>query len=212
MHPTHPVMVTVGDDQKLMIWDTQNNVLLLVRNLGMSPSAVKFSPDGELLVIGYQVSMVMVLDSKMQRNPLGKASERYLLPSLDILMSIKDKETKTAVLSIEFSAKGDMLAISYDNAKNQKDVFDSKLGKEGSFISVYMNKASHKTSQFRGSEKNLYVKYTDIRCPSIYESYNTDTDAFGVSVYFMTFSEDGDFLLIYYQLVNNQQTRINNDP
>jgi hypothetical protein len=145
----------------------------------------------------------MVLDSKLSRNPLGKVNERYQLPSLDILMSIKDKETKTAVLSIEFSGRGDLLAISYDNAKNQKDVFDSKIEKEGSFISVYMNKAS-KSTKFRSGEKNLYIKYTDIRCPSIYESYNTDTDAFGVSVYFMTFSEDGGYLLIYYQLVNNQ--------
>jgi hypothetical protein len=49
---------------------------------------------------------------------MGKMSERYQLPTLDILMSIKDKDTKTPVLSIEFSAKGDMIAISYDNAKS----------------------------------------------------------------------------------------------
>lgn len=60
----------------------------------------------------------MILDSKMQKNTMGKITDRYQLPSLDILMSIKDKDTKTPVLSIEFSAKGDMLAISYDNAKS----------------------------------------------------------------------------------------------
>jgi polygalacturonase len=103
-------------------------------------------------------------------------------------MSIKDKDTKTPVLSIEFSAKGDMLAISYDNAKSQKDAFDSKLEKEGSFISVFVTRASHKTSKFRTSDKNLFIKYHDIKSPSIYESYHTDTDSFGVSVYFMTFS------------------------
>ena len=134
----------------------------------------------------------------MQKNTMGKMSERYQLPSLDILMNMKDKDTKTPVLSIEFSSRGDMLAISYDNAKSQKDVFDSKLEKEGSFISVYVNRASHKTSKFRASDKNLYIKYTDIRCPSIYESYHTDTDAFGISAYFMTFSGDGNYLLIYY--------------
>jgi len=36
-----------------MIWDTENNSVLMVRNLGMTPSAIKFSPDGELLVIGF---------------------------------------------------------------------------------------------------------------------------------------------------------------
>lgn len=49
---------------------------------------------------------------------MGKVSERYLLPSLDIIMNIKDKEMKTPVLNIEFSHKGDMLAISYDNARS----------------------------------------------------------------------------------------------
>lgn len=134
---------------------------------------------------------------------MGKLSERYELPSLELLMSIKDKELKTPVLNIEFSLKGDMLAISYDNAKSQKDVFDSKLEKEGSFISVWVSRGSRKTSQFRAADKNLYLKYTDIRCPSVYESYQTDSDTYGVSAYFMTFSKDGNFLLIYYQLVNN---------
>lgn len=57
---------------------------------------------------------------------MGKVSERYQLPSLEILMNIKDKDTKTPVLNIEFSHKGDMFAISYDNSRSMKDVFDSK--------------------------------------------------------------------------------------
>jgi len=63
------------------------------------------------------------------------------LPSLDTLISIKDKDNKSAVLNIEFSGKGEMLAISYDNSKSQKDMFDSKLEKEGSFISVFTSRA-----------------------------------------------------------------------
>lgn len=101
-------------------------------------------------------------------------------------MSIKDKDTKTPVLNIEFSTKGDLLAISYDNAKSQKDVFDSKLEKEQSFVSVYMNRASHKTLKYRSTDKNLYIKFTDIRSPSIQESYHSDNDSFGISAYFMT--------------------------
>lgn len=42
----------------------------------------------------------------------GNNSE-YVKPSLDFLMSIKEKENKTPVLSIEFSSKGKILAISY---------------------------------------------------------------------------------------------------
>jgi len=117
----------------------------------MTPTAIKFSPDGDLLVVGFQTSLVFVLDSKMQKNTMGKITDRYQLPTLDILLPIKDKETKTPVLSVEFSAKGDMLAISYDSAKSLKDAFDSKLEKEGSVVSVYVTKASHKTQKFRAT-------------------------------------------------------------
>jgi hypothetical protein len=55
-------------------------------------------------------------------------------------MNIKDKDNKTPVLSVEFSVKGDLLAISYDNARGNKNVFDSKMEKEQSFISVYKNR------------------------------------------------------------------------
>jgi hypothetical protein len=104
----------------------------------------------------------------MQRNTTGKVgSERYQLPTLDIVMNIKDKDTKTPVLSVEFSGRGDLLAISYDNAKSQRDVFDSKLEKEQSFISVYINRASHKTSKYRTTDKNLYIKFLDIRSPGV---------------------------------------------
>ena len=72
------------------------------------------------------------------------------------MMSIKDNNTKSPVLNIEFSSKGDILAISYDNSRSGKDLFDSK--QEGSFISVYVTRASHKTSKFRTADKNLYLK------------------------------------------------------
>lgn len=110
----------------------------------MVPTAIKFSPDGDLLVIGHQNSHLLVLDSKMQKNTMGKITDRYQLPTLELLMSIKDKETKAPVLSVEFSAKGDMLAISYDSSKSQKEAFDSKSEKEGSVVAVYVSKASHK--------------------------------------------------------------------
>ena len=53
MHPTYPIMVSVGEDQNLIIWNTEDNILLFVKSLGMTPTAIKFSPDGDLLVIGF---------------------------------------------------------------------------------------------------------------------------------------------------------------
>lgn len=46
-------MASIGEDQKMILWDTENNSLLMVRNLGMNPTAIKFSPDGDFLVIGF---------------------------------------------------------------------------------------------------------------------------------------------------------------
>jgi hypothetical protein len=37
----------------MILWDTESNSLLMIRNLGMSPTAIKFSPDGDFLVIGF---------------------------------------------------------------------------------------------------------------------------------------------------------------
>jgi hypothetical protein len=46
-------------------------------------------------------------------------SEKYEQPTLKLLDGeIRDKTSPgTAVLNIEFSAKGEMLAVSYDNAR-----------------------------------------------------------------------------------------------
>lgn len=81
-----------------------------------------------------------------------------------------------------------MLAVSYDNAR-QKEL-EGKMEKEGSYITIYQNKASFKTNKPKGQDKNLYTKYLDIRCPSVYESYRTESNAYGCAVYFMTFSSD----------------------
>ena len=42
------------------------------------------------------------------------------------------------------------------------------------------------------------MNYTDIRCPSVYDTYRADSNVYGSAVYYMTFSEDEDYLLIYY--------------
>ena len=97
-------------------------------------------------------------------------------------MTVKEKENKTPILSIEFSSKGKILAISYgllnlklDTARTNKDLLDSKLDKEIAYISIFMNRASHQSSLYRTNEKNIYIKYTDIKIPSVYETYQTDS-------------------------------------
>lgn len=67
-------------------------------------------------------------------------------------------------------------------------------------------------SKFQFQDKSLYSKFTDIKNPSIYENYVTDQSQYGVGVHFMVFSNDENYLLLYYQLIDNQHLRINNDP
>lgn len=80
-----------------------------------------------------------------------------------------------------------MLAVSYDNARQQKEL-EGKYEKEGSYIKIYSNRASHKNTKPRGQDKHLYSPYIDIRCPSTYESYKTDSNVYGCAAHFMTFS------------------------
>lgn len=98
------------------------------------------------------------------------------------------------------------MAASYDNSRQSKES-ESKFEKEGSFIHIFRSK------QRPGGKKESanYQRHIEIKCPSLYESYSTDSNAYGCAVYFMTFSKNDDYLLIYYQLVDNYLVRINHD-
>ena len=66
------------------------------------------------------------------------------MPSLNLLTNIKDNSAKTPVLNMEFSTKGEMLAVSYDNARSSKE-FEGRLEKEGSYITIFTNKSSYRS-------------------------------------------------------------------
>jgi hypothetical protein len=112
-------------------------------------------------------------------------------------MTYKEKDQKTAILNIEFSQTGDMLAVSFDNTKSGNKE-QGEMEKEGSYITVFSSKSNQKFGKL-ANDQNIYMKILDIRCPSVYESYKTDVNSYGCAVYYMTFSqEEGSYLLIYY--------------
>lgn len=76
-------------------------------------TCLSFSPDGTFLAVGLVNGIFLILDCKMEKLNFGTYSEEYQAPSLKVVMS--PKESKTAVLAIKYSFKGDFLAISYDN-------------------------------------------------------------------------------------------------
>ncbi|KAL4455920.1 hypothetical protein ABPG73_008674 [Tetrahymena malaccensis] len=209
LHPQDQIMVTVGEDGLLCMFDLTNDKPLLIKHLQNTPSCVKFCPfDGNILVIGFTNGCIRFFSSIINKSKFGKKHERYEAPQLDVRQIVDDG--KTAVLNIEFSDDGQYMAASYDNSRQSKEQ-ESKFEKEGSFIQIFKSKQRLGGIASNKKDNANYQKYIEIKCPSVYESYRTDSNAYGCAVYFMTFSINDDFLLIYYQLVDNYLVRINHD-
>lgn len=49
-----------------------------------------------------------------------------------------------------------------DNARSNSNITDTKLEREGSYITLFMNRSSENSS-FISKDQSLYTKYTDIR-------------------------------------------------
>ena len=77
LHPSETCMVSVGDDQFMCVYDTASNRLLRSENLGQTPTAIKFSPEGDLLIIGFANGDLQYFDSKIRKNTHGKLGEKY---------------------------------------------------------------------------------------------------------------------------------------
>eukprot|EP00330_Aristerostoma_sp_ATCC50986_P003630 CAMPEP_0114589798 /NCGR_PEP_ID=MMETSP0125-20121206/12168_1 /TAXON_ID=485358 ORGANISM="Aristerostoma sp., Strain ATCC 50986" /NCGR_SAMPLE_ID=MMETSP0125 /ASSEMBLY_ACC=CAM_ASM_000245 /LENGTH=91 /DNA_ID=CAMNT_0001786889 /DNA_START=1724 /DNA_END=1999 /DNA_ORIENTATION=- len=90
----------------------------------------------------------------MNANPFGRVSDAYVPPTLEPEWTNKDN--KTPVLNIEFSARGDMMAVSFDNEKISKDNEDGRIEKEGSYVVVYAHRNSPKFGKYAKNDKNMY--------------------------------------------------------
>jgi WD40 repeat protein len=106
-------MASVGDDETLRMWDIGKHSIVVSKNLGTQATCLSFSPDGSFLAVGLINGVFLLLDSKIEKLNFGTYMEEFHPPSLDVVMS--PKESKTAVINIKFSFKGDFLAVSYDN-------------------------------------------------------------------------------------------------
>jgi hypothetical protein len=113
-------MATVGDNQQLLIWDISNMKILAQKYLSFIPSAVKYSPDGDILIIGSVNGRLMLLDSQMQKNPHSAEDEQPFIISLEQLPFDNDQNISNTVLNIEFSSKGEMMVVSYGTLINHR--------------------------------------------------------------------------------------------
>ena len=78
LHPKLNIMFSIGEDQYLCIWDIEKCTLLKqVRQdiKDITPTALKITPDGDILAIGFNNGVVLLYECKVTANPVGKYSE-----------------------------------------------------------------------------------------------------------------------------------------
>ena len=208
VHPEQDVMVSVGDDCNLIFWEIETGNPLLVRDLSNYPTCCQFSPSGHYLVVGFKNGTLMIFEPSISVS----RSKKVAVEITHEPVTLKDKETKNAVLNIEFSDNGDLMAVSYDNLKVNREEDDILREKEGAFVYVFINKDSEiKNYKIQAENQCLYDKYTEIRLPSKNETQRVQSNVYGMAIYFMAFSTDNSYLMVYFQRVDNQQVRENRD-
>lgn len=212
LHPLEPVMVSVGEDKSLILWDIEQNKEIVREYLDIIPTCCKFSPDGDQLVVGFIDGQFKIFDSKIQRNALNTVENRFKKPLFELLQHEKN-DKNTAILNIEFSPKGKAFAVSFDNSRQQKDQFDTKLERESSYIAIYNNQTSkHNVQGNLKLDRRQYKKdQYEIKVPSLEDTINTDNNQYSKAVYHMTFDSKEQYLMLYYQNIDNMQIRQNYD-
>lgn len=76
LHPFSQVMYTAGEDQHIYLWDIEKCKLLMISNQGLTPTAMKLSPNGEVLAVGFVNGTLVLLDAKINVNAPGKHASR----------------------------------------------------------------------------------------------------------------------------------------
>jgi hypothetical protein len=148
---------------------------------------------------------MLILDSKMKKLNYGTYQEEFDLPSLDIIMN--PKEAKSAILAMRFSARGDFLAVSYDNEKMSNAAVESRATKfDTSFVLLYVNRHSSKSMNYPSNSKALYVKAYKIVLPLA--DFNSSIEVRNTSaVSQMDFSDDDLFLQMVSMKINEDNVR-----
>ena len=123
---------------------------------------------------------------------------------------IRDEKISTAVLNIEFSPRGSFLAISFDNKRLSLEEAQDNADKFGAVIAIYEVR-EHEVGTVAGGQEVTYQKRRELRLASLSAPEISKMSIFGNANYFMSFSEDELFLIVYYQNINNNLIRENKD-
>ncbi|ETP32383.1 hypothetical protein F442_18894 [Phytophthora nicotianae P10297] len=123
VHPSQREFVTVGDDRTLRVWDMEAKRLIQARLLPAKARACAYSPDSELLAVGFGGDNGV----RQRRKPASKQGQAQsreggfaVLRARDLdtgTLVFEDKPAKEWISDVKFSPNGDILALgSHDNS------------------------------------------------------------------------------------------------
>jgi len=77
-----------------------------------------------------------VLESKIEKYNFGTYMESYTMPTLEIMMS--PKESKSSIVCMKFSYRGDYLAVSFNNEYREEQK-EQELNNTQNVSNVHLN-------------------------------------------------------------------------
>ncbi|KAG3029619.1 Echinoderm microtubule-associated protein-like 6 [Phytophthora cactorum] len=164
VHPSQREFVTVGDDRTLRVWDMEAKRLIQARLLPAKARACAYSPDSELLAVGFGGDNGI----RQRRKPASKQGQAQsreggfaVLRARDLdteALAFEDKPAKEWISDVKFSPSGDILALgSHDN-------------------SIYLYSVGSGASEFKKrkpfSKHNSYITHFDFSDDSNYIQSN----------------------------------------
>lgn len=220
IHFCQKVLATCGDDMWLRFWNLETKNLMLSTYLGYVPTCLKFSPTKHTLVIGLEDGRVLILEPEIRivdiggRNELTLSLEKptQVINSISKTSSKSEEDCFKAVLNVEFSSKGDLLAVAHDNVKIDKKNKETLKDRGTAIVIVYVSRDSILKDQALQSDQDLpFMKYAEVRLASLNYADISKMSYLGMASYFMAFSDDDTYLMLYYQNINEHHIRENHD-
>ncbi len=169
--PSQHVLVTIGEDSMLHLWDLQTNSHLLFQQLQGTPTAIKAIGQYSQFLLGYANGTLQILQLVSQGNK----------HRLDLVKE-ETQDGNNYILNIQVSNLQQKFAVSFDSTGLKSNPSTSHQQAGLPFIRVW----ERIEESFVKNENTIYLKVNES---------TSDTQEMRQGVYFMFFSSDDQFLI-----------------